>query len=159
MIFFSACHSKKTVSISSDKNTNYIQVKNILWLSDKEMQMPLYAFIVEWYGVPYKYGTCTKNGTDCSGFVNILYQKLYNQSLSRSADEMYYKDCKKISIEEVKEGDLVFFQLDSKKISHVGVCLRQHKFVHASTKKGVMISDLNEPYFQKCFFAFGRVQR
>lgn len=133
-------------------------IKSTLHLTDKEMKTDLYQFIAEWYGVPYKYGECSKNGTDCSGFVNALYQKVYHKTLERQADALFYKQCKKISKDEVKEGDLVFFTIESKKITHVGVYLKNKKFVHASTKKGVMISDLNEPYFQKYFFAYGRVK-
>jgi len=50
----------------------------------------------------------------------------------------------------------VFFKIESKNVSHVGVYLMNNKFVHASTKKGVIISDLNEPYYQKYFFTGGR---
>jgi len=152
-----SCHSKKTI-VSSTKNTNYDLVKNALQISDKEMNSPIYKFIVEWYGVPYKYGGNSKEGVDCSGFVNVLYQSVYSKILERKADDIFHKQCKKISKQEVREGDLVFFKIDSKEITHVGVYLKNDKFVHASTKKGVMISDLNEPYFQKYFYAFGRVK-
>lgn len=156
VILLYACASKKATV--SSKSSHYETVKNTVHLTDKEMKNGLYEFIVEWYGVPYKYGECSKNGTDCSGFVNALYQKVYHKTLERQADEIFHKQCKPISKNDAREGDLVFFKIDSKKITHVGVYLKNNKFVHASTKKGVMISDLNEPYFQKYFFSFGRVK-
>lgn len=157
IIIFYTCHSKKT-SISTNKNAHYENIKNTLHLTDKEMNNPLYKFITEWYGVPYKYGECSKNGTDCSGFVNALYQKVYRITLERQAEDIFQKQCKKINKNEVQEGDMVFFKIESNRITHVGVYLRNNKFVHASTKKGVIISDLNEPYFQKHFYCFGRVK-
>ncbi|GIV27099.1 MAG: lipoprotein [Bacteroidia bacterium] len=152
------CKAKKNATISATKSSTYNYVKSTLQLSDKEMHQPLYTFITEWYGVPYKYGECSKNGVDCSGFVNLLYQKVYHKTLERKSEDIFHKQCKKIKHSEVKEGDLVFFKIESKEITHVGVYLKNDKFVHASTKKGVIISDLNEPYFQKYFYAFGRVK-
>jgi len=158
VVILSACSSKKSVTSTSLKSASYEHIKNTLQLNDKEMHTPLYEFIAEWYGVPYKYGECSKNGIDCSGFVNLLYQKVYHKTLERNSNDIFQKQCKKINKNDLKEGDLVFFKVDSKEISHVGVYLRNNKFVHASTKKGVMISDLNEPYFQKHFYAFGRLK-
>lgn len=158
IFFIVGCKSRKGVTTNASKNTTYEYVKTTLQLSDKEMKEPLYVFITEWYGVPYKYGECSKSGIDCSGFVNLLYQKVYHKSLERRSDDIFHKQCKKIKRSEVKEGDLVFFKIESKEITHVGVYLKNNKFVHASTKKGVMISDLNEPYFQRYFYAFGRVK-
>lgn len=151
------CGSKKATTHSAH-SSHYNEIKMLLQISDKEMKRPLYEFITEWYGVPYKYGECSKNGVDCSGFVNALYQKVYHKTLERRAQDIFSKQCKKVSHNEVQEGDLVFFKIGHKEITHVGVYLHHNKFVHASTKKGVMISDLNEPYFQKYFYAYGRVR-
>ena len=57
------------------------------------------------------------------------------------------------------EGDLVFFRVNSKQVSHVGIYLMNNYFVHASTSKGVMISNLNEEYWQKYFEGIGRIPR
>lgn len=157
-IILVSCGSKKNISRSANTSSNYEYIKTTLQLSDKEMQKPLYQFIVDWYGTPYKYGECSKNGVDCSGFINLLYEKVYHKKLERRAQDIYSKYCKKIKLSDIKEGDLVFFIIESKEISHVGLYLKNNKFVHASTKKGVMISDLNEPYFAKFFYAAGRVK-
>ena len=53
---------------------------------------------------------------------------------------------------------LVFALKNKKKISHIGVYLQNNKFVHASTKKGIIINDLDEPYYKKCFYKGGRVK-
>lgn len=117
----------------------------------------LYHFISEWYGTPYSYSSCSKSGVDCSCFTNLLYQSVFKLNLPRSAKEMYEK-CDKIKKKELREGDLVFFNTNGKGVSHVGVYLKDGKFVHASTKKGVMISHLDEEYFQKTYCGACRKQ-
>ncbi len=116
----------------------------------------LYEFIDEWYAVPYKYAGKTKAGIDCSGFSCILYSTIYQKNISNSSKGLY-EQAKKIDVDDLKEGDLVFFKIESKSVSHVGVYLQNNKFVHATTKKGVLISDLNEPYYKKYFYSAGRI--
>ena len=82
---------------------------------------------------------------------------MYHKKIS-SSTKVLIGEVKKISDSNLQEGDLIFFNTDSKGPSHVGVYLQNHKFVHASTKKGVMISDMNEPYFKKCYLSAGRVK-
>lgn len=115
----------------------------------------LYSFIDEWYGASYRYGGKTKKGIDCSGFTTILYKEVFGKEISGSSASMY-SQCKHISKEDLKEGDLIFFRIDSKEISHVGIYLQNNKFVHATTKAGVMIDDLGEEYYKKYFAAGGR---
>lgn len=117
----------------------------------------LYNFINDWYGVPYKYAGKDKKGIDCSGLASTLYLNVYQKKISPSTKALD-EETKKIKDSDLKEGDLLFFNTDGKKVSHVGVYLQNNKFVHASTKKGVMISDLNEPYFKKTYLHAGRVK-
>ena len=74
---------------------------------------------------------------------------------------MYDKNCEKISKENLMEGDLVFFKTSKKRqrINHVGLYLKNNKFLHSSVKKGVIISDLTEPYYRNCFVGAGRVAK
>ena len=58
--------------------------------------------------------------------------------------------------EDLKEGDLVFFKIKSKSISHVGVYLGDNRFAHSSTG-GVKISNINEPYYSRYFYKGGRI--
>ena len=57
----------------------------------------------------------------------------------------------------MQEGDLVFFKIKSSAISHVGVYIGDNKFAHASSSKGVMISNLNEPYWSRYYYKGGRL--
>ena len=95
----------------------------------------LYRFIDSWMGVPHRAGGMDKNGVDCSGFTSLLEQEIYNRSLPRTARLMAGQVKRKYE-EELKEGDLVFFDFEGQKFSHVGVYLHNNKFVHASTSKG-----------------------
>lgn len=114
--------------------------------------------IADWYGVPHKIGGCDKSGIDCSCFVANVFKSVYNINLARIS-ESQYKECKPVSRVELKEGDLVFFKINSPKISHVGIYLSDGKFAHASTSKGVIINSLEEEYYKKYFFMGGRISR
>jgi lipoprotein Spr len=118
----------------------------------------LYKFIDDWYGVPYKYGGKNKNGIDCSNFTSTLYADVYNVKVSGSSSGIY-QQCEQVSKSKLKEGDLVFFKIDQDKISHIGIYLMNNKFVHATTKKGVMIDDLDEAYYKKYFYKAGRLKQ
>jgi len=100
-----------------------------------------------WMGAKYVYGKATKKKTDCSGFVMQVYKGYYNIALDHSASKMY-KDSrgKSVSRGGLKEGDLVFFG-SLWKIDHVGIYLNGNRFIHASTKNGVMISPMQDKYW------------
>ena len=111
--------------------------------------------IVPWLGSPYKYGGNSINGTDCSGFVSSIYSSFYKIELDRTS-LLIYQNAKKINKSEVKEGDLVFFKIDGNKVvSHLGITITPNHFIHASSKKGVVVSSLIEPYYSKSFISFG----
>lgn len=166
-----SCKSRKQVSkldnnvkhnnteTESEKKYAAIKKKYAAELGVKENDLingALYEFIDEWLGVPYKYAGNDKNGVDCSGFVNSIYKNVFKKQLSRSATDIV-KECDIIDKDKLIEGDLVFFDISSKN-SHVGVYLTNNKFVHASTSKGVIISDLTQSYYLKYWGRAGRVK-
>lgn len=118
----------------------------------------LAAFIKEWYGVPYRYGGTSKNGIDCSAFVRELYEDVYNTHLLRTAFEQFAASTPIFNKQDLEEGDLVFFKIHSRHISHVGVYLSEGRFVHASSSSGVMISNLGSRYWTRYYAGAGRVQ-
>ena len=122
---------------------------------EKIKNSKLYDYITQWWGTPYRIGGSSLDGIDCSGFVKGLFSDTYSIQLPRTSREQA-NFSQEISKESLQEGDLVFFH-QRKGISHVGMYLSNNKFVHASTSMGVIISDLNEPYWNKRFVKAGRI--
>lgn len=121
---------------------------------EKLQNTELYRQIDEWWGTPYRYGGMTRAGIDCSAFVQTLMSAVFALNLPRTAYGQK-QNCRKINRRELNEGDLVFFNT-SGGVSHVGIYLHNNKFVHASTSSGVIISDLDEPYWERRFLGAGR---
>lgn len=118
----------------------------------------LLDFIEEWYGVPYKFGGTTKNGIDCSAFVQELYGEVYNMDVVRTSREQFEASKYVKNYEDLKVGDLVFFKIRTRAISHVGVYLGEGKFIHASRSKGVVVSDLDHVYWKRYYVGGGRMR-
>lgn len=119
----------------------------------------LFAEIDSWMGTPYRYGKHEKRvGTDCSGFTMEIYDKIYGIKLNRSSDGQVANtvDIKK---EDLQIGDLIFYVTRGQRISHVGLYIGNNKFVHATTSRGVIISDMNEKYYNDRYVRSGRVIR
>ena len=114
---------------------------------------------ITWIGTPYRYGHSEKGvATDCSGMVIVVYEKIADIKLPRNSAKQA-EFCDDLNQKDIKPGDLVFFATgkDKKKVSHVGVMVDGVKFVHASGSKGVIISEMTTPYYQRTFIKYGRV--
>lgn len=157
-ILFLSCGGGK--STSAKKKGNYIVDKyaQILQAPKSDIKnVKLYSFIDDWYGSKYKYGGLSKSGVDCSGFCNVLYNQVYNKQILRTTSQLSKKINKTIK-SNLKEGDLVFFNISKKKNSHVGIYLKNNRFVHASSSKGVIISSLENPYYKKAYNKGGKLK-
>lgn len=119
----------------------------------------LYLEAANWIGVPYRAGGTTKRGTDCSGLTSQIYKKVYNKKLKRSTEEQM-KQASRVGQSNLQEGDLVFFSSRNsrKKVAHVGIYLKDGKFIHASSSRGVIVSSLNESYYKQHWMRGGRIK-
>jgi len=99
-------------------------------------------------GKPYQYGGNTPaRGFDCSGLVQYSYAKAGKKVPRSTRQQRRYSSS--ISLKNAKKGDLLFFNQQGKKSSHVGIYLGNQRFVHApSSGKNVRISKLSG-YWQK----------
>ncbi|AFD07262.1 C40 family peptidase [Solitalea canadensis] len=177
LISFSACGTKKIASTGYPGSSGYVTELNAktyatvkdkyilgfyaqeLGINEKDLKdISLYRFIDEWMGVPYRIGGNSKSGIDCSGLTNLLYRNVYQVAIPRTTSQIYNKISTK-PYTNLNEGDIVFMNYDGKKNSHVGIYLRNGRFFHASTSKGVMISDFNQPWYKKAYSVGGEVKR
>lgn len=117
----------------------------------------LFDAVGEWLGTPYRYGGKSKRGTCCSGFVAALYDELYDLNITGSSRDQWTR-VNRVKKSQLKEGDLVFFNIRSRSISHVGIYLGSNKFAHASVSRGVIISDLDDAYWARYYFGGGRLR-
>lgn len=132
----------------------FFQDKNIYF--DSCTFEPLYHLAYNWMSVPYQYAGNSHKGVDCSGLVKMFYKELYDIALQGGSRHIYPLT-KEVPVEELQQGDLVFFKIRGDKISHVGIYLKDGYFVHASTQLGVTISNLSEPYYNARFYKGGMI--
>lgn len=141
------------------ERADWLQLKYAILLDatvEKLTNVGLLKLIDEWYGTSYCMGGSTKDCIDCSAFTHILMQDVYNVNVPRTADEQY-KASQHINLEDLNEGDLVFFNTNGgNDMSHVGIYLLNNKFVHAATSEGVMVSDMNDSYWRPRYRGAGR---
>lgn len=169
-VLLTGCHTSKKVTTTDtpgSPNSEVVAVDSYGYLSrrlgisigkhDKE-NLELFTVAEKWLGVPYRYGGNTKKGCDCSGFVSQVYKAVYGKSLERNSAAIRDKNCSKIRRSQLRTGDLVFFETgSSRKINHVGIYLKDDKFIHASSSKGVIVSSLEEKYYIRTYVCSGRV--
>lgn len=117
----------------------------------------LLEVVESWLGKPYRFGGCSEAGIDCSCLVKSIFEEVYNISLERTSRDICDDNLTPVSKESLQEGDILCFKTRSQRISHVGIFLKDDKFVHASRSKGVTISSLKSPYFAKRLRRCGRV--
>lgn len=151
--FLSSCSSSKSISGNDEYKTTITESP-----AKTKKEKELIKEAKKWLGTKYKYGGHSKSGTDCSGFVMEVYKSVYDFKLPRSSREQQ-EFCKKIKKSQLKIGDLVFFATGKKKgkVSHVGIYIGDGQFIHASSSKGVVISDLDQSYYVRTYHSSGRI--
>ncbi len=119
---------------------------------DKASDLVLSA--MNFLGVPYKRGgNSVSNGFDCSGFTRHIFEMSVGLVLPRRADEQAkMSSLVPIRKEDLKPGDLVFFNTMRQTFSHVGIYVGEGKFIHSPRVGGaVRVEDMREAYWAKRF--------
>ena len=144
---------------STDAVSRFLQEQGLMpqptmldQVRDKASNLVLSA--MNFLGVRYKFGgTSAENGFDCSGFTRHIFENSIGLVLPRRADEQA-RSSSLLSVkkEELKPGDLVFFNTMRATFSHVGIYVGDGKFVHAPrTGAAIRVDDMREAYWSKRF--------
>lgn len=163
-----SCGSSKAVSKSKNSSNSKVSKSESLRKLDSKFDGNLSGSMKSilkdaerYLGTPYKFGGNTSSGFDCSGLTTKVFDENGLKLPRRSSDQA--NTGKNIDLEEAKPGDLLFFATaGGSKVSHVGIVHTiendgEVKFIHASTSKGVIISSLNEKYWNKAYLHAQRV--
>jgi len=117
--------------------------------------MKLFHFVYDWIGTPYRFGGSSRKGIDCSAFTKELYSQVFNMDIQRNSRDIFSM-VTPVGRDDLQEGDLVFFKIHSRRISHVGIYLGNNRFAHASSR-GVAINSLDDAYYSRYFYRGGRM--
>ncbi len=150
-------------SLATLKSGKHINILKAREAAHNEVSQPLGSFtkhllstVTPYIGDNYRFGGLTRKGFDCSGFVMNIFKK-YNYNLPHGSYNQV-KHGQQIKKSQLKPGDLVFFDIRGKgRISHVGIYIGNGEFIHASTRKGVVIDPLSDKYYQRTYRTARRI--
>ncbi len=145
--------------IAKSEQTKGIEKKLGITIREDDPNMLLYIEAAKWVGTRYKYSGTGESGVDCSGLTNQIYKAVYKKTLNRSSADIARYNVTDIDKSLLEPGDLIFFATlgNAKAITHVGVYLKDNRFIHASSKVGVVVNDLSQDYYRRTFVKCGRV--
>ncbi len=158
-LLISSCGSHR--SLSRAEMRTIVHAANRLGVDiDRSDDHALLIECASWLGVPYTYGGTTKRGVDCSGFTCAVYDKVYGVKLHRRSRDQYEKDVRRKKAKALQLGDLVFFTSPKANgvCNHVGIFLKDGKFVHASSSRGVVVDNLSGKYYVRNWLSGGEVK-
>ena len=163
LLSLASCKSARRNKTSSQDVQTKTVVAKPTHSSNSALALPAYIvdYAKSFQGVRYRYGGVDRKGMDCSGLVYVSFRKA-DIKLPRISKDMA-KEGQRISLSEVMEGDLLFFQTkkNRKGINHVGLVVTSPgepiQFIHSTTSKGVIISGLSEPYWKTAFIEARRM--
>jgi hypothetical protein len=152
VLLLSACASSPQVVIAPKPVVVPPMLKQA---APKWSESSLLSFHNQWKGTPYRLGGLSRNGVDCSGFVYLAYLNIVGNKLPRTVNSQGTLG-KDVPRSQLQTGDLVFFKT-TRTVHHVGIYMGNDRFLHASTKKGVKISSLNNIYWKPRFWFAKRI--
>lgn len=157
-IALTSCGNSKKASQTN--SGNYSKERNTSTANQAKANT-IISYAKQFTGVPYKYGGTSRSGMDCSGLVFVAFNQ-ENITLPRVSRDMATQGVS-ISLNSVAKGDLLFFKTNknSNQINHVGLIVATDsgviRFIHSTTSRGVIISSLDEPYWNNAFVGARRL--
>lgn len=148
LLLISGCSSKKVSKPSYKAKKTTKQSEN--WIN-----RALFKEYAKWDGTPYKYGGTSLRGVDCSSLMQIIYRDAFGLKIPRTTASQA-KIGYQVNKSSSREGDLVFFKTGWN-TRHSGILIEKGKFIHSSTKYGVIISSLNNPYWKSKYWQTRRI--
>lgn len=150
VLCLTCCATTKQELVHIDKNNECVLLQNkavtkIILLTQYE----------EWKGTKYKYGGSSKEGIDCSGFIQLTFLAKFGIELPRQSINQG-KVGYDIPTCLLQSGDLVFFKVGIK-TNHVGIYIDNGEFMHVSKSLGVTISSLSDSYWHRRFWKVRRI--
>ena len=127
----------------------------------RDMASGLVVTAMNFLGVPYRRGGMSVDeGFDCSGFTRHIVESSLGVVLPHRAEQQARdQSLAKVEREELRPGDLVFFNTMKRAFSHVGIYMGEGKFIHAPrTGAQVRIEDMRQAYWTKRFSGARRVE-
>jgi cell wall-associated NlpC family hydrolase len=119
-------------------------------VTDDELRGRIISTAKKYIGARYRYGSQGPGGFDCSGFVQYVFRE-NGIALPRSTVDQFEKG-RKIELAAARPGDLVFFRIYRRRVSHVGIYAGASTFIHAPTwGKRVGFADMNLAYWRNTF--------
>jgi cell wall-associated NlpC family hydrolase len=138
-------------------NTPAVTTEQVAPSPEQQTISQLYELHRQWRGTPYRYGGTSRNGIDCSALIQQGFRQYFNQELPRTTGGLLGVG-DTVSADELRPGDLVFFKTGSYG-RHAGIYIENGRFLHASTSRGVMISDMKNPYWKRHYWTARRIDR
>lgn len=157
-VFFSGCAPSIRYTRSSDGQIHYMVPRD--WDYRKNYKVPssrLVSVVESYLNTPYRFAGMSRRGVDCSGFVCLVFKELNHTVLPHSSKRMSHFGYE-VGLQQAKAGDLVFFKGGLfGSINHVGIIMNEKRFAHASFKRGVIYSSLDEAYYREHFAQVRRI--
>ncbi|MCY1178280.1 NlpC/P60 family protein [compost metagenome] len=153
-----ATYIRKGTSNTVKKGLHATAVASTAQVSAKQSSDVL-SRAVNVLGTPYRWGgSSPSKGFDCSGLVKYAFNDIDEVDLPRTSNAMASGHGQKVNRNDLEPGDLIFFNIKSRRVNHVAIYLGNDRFIHAPRRgKRVSIDTLNKPYWQKHYVVAKRV--
>lgn len=156
----SGCHSSRKVTVRGDSAYASTKLPRSKTRQASGATGSLLREAESWLGTPYKYGGTDRDGVDCSGFVLRVYKDALGISLPRNSRAQ--RDfCPWTDMASLYPGDLLFFSSDTERdhVTHVGIFVGDNQMIHASTSRGVIVTDITTAYYKRNYMGGGIVEQ